>query len=517
MQATRRAGASWLGDWRWSRARAADVIARLRGGDAAGVEMVGARALALAEACLIAQEEAAALNALRMAPATPRHRALSAVARLRRDADAKAAMELFAAAREAPQLFSLLAREITTWLEGPGAAHDSVALRAELERLRALHAQGAAWRASLPAREHYRCLPAGEDIEECVAAVLRRHAEVLRHAWVVRRECRHMRRWPHLDIVLDVRPRLWLRRATHPRSLARALARRVLGELLEAVDAEATLHVRATPDEVPLWLLRRLRARARDLLAPPSATRPIRRAPRRAGNVAARAVVPRVAATLSLAPPVLAAFFVVHAYLDNERTHAAMHGLAASHAHHLGARPWRHPSLEDEATPARVLRLFRAARQARDSAVDLPIYTTATRARLRARPLSRARLELEARLLESCGAARIRVWRDRAVAWYPRDTTRCPPLFMMREEGRWRMDHAALLQAVRVEESGEWRLRDWRASGYGFAFPLSAPAPWNAAFSRNAASAPALGRRFASLLGSTRETRRARDGRIDGR
>jgi len=126
---------------------------------------------------------------------------------------------------------------------------------------------------------------------------------------------------------------------------------------------------------------------------------------------------------------------------DNTRTRMRLSAWQQDHAASMQERPWRSDFIATGADPRTAIALFLRAWKARDNSPFLPVYTQTTRRMLRRRRLAPALLHARAREYENCGRAIIRRYGDKARAVFADLKGRsCPPLFLRREKGRWRVD-----------------------------------------------------------------------------
>ncbi|MDN3521498.1 TPM domain-containing protein [Halomonas ramblicola] len=127
---------------------------------------------------------------------------------------------------------------------------------------------------------------------------------------------------------------------------------------------------------------------------------------------------------------------------------------------------------EAGAAPREVLVAYRRAMEERNDNPALDIYSRATRDMLADWVMTPAQMDNLARSLASCAVER-EVTGDegrRAVLLAPLAERQCPPYFLVREEGAWRLDLATMMRAVRFGRDNSWRLEPGALGLYGFGF-----------------------------------------------
>lgn len=129
-------------------------------------------------------------------------------------------------------------------------------------------------------------------------------------------------------------------------------------------------------------------------------------------------------------------------------------------------------AVEEGAPPREVLAAYRQAMAARNDNPDLEIYSRATRDMLADWVMTPAQMDNVAKSLAACSVVDERRSREgrRAVLLAAPHERRCPPYFLVREGGAWRLDLAAMMRAVRFGRDNGWRLEREALGPYGFGF-----------------------------------------------
>ncbi len=385
---------------------------------------------------------------------------------------ARGVYDLFEAAGRDPALMSMAAEQVGQWLDGPGVAHDSPQLRAEIARLEELHAEGARERER--ADGQVRLAPASlterewQGLKEALAG----HGEALRQVWVAARQCEKLPKWRHVEILVEFRPSFWLWAFD-----GRVKMARVMEDVEEALPDfhGSTFALRAWPFFTSYWFVRRMRKLAEPMLtAGRGRGRPLRKAVPQILKGAGKPVTRRATAPLrggmvvaSLALPGVLAW---HVLVDNSRTRHAQARFERAYAQQMGARYWRKTGAASPDSPEKTLRAYFAARRAHDASPFLPIYTRETTRMLRARRVTPLDMDTEVRAHAACGAARVIIEKDRAVLRHEVGKRQCLPYFLRREQGRWRVDLAAMSRHLTFDGEGQWRFRAGLGGSYAFGF-----------------------------------------------
>ncbi|MDR5867883.1 TPM domain-containing protein [Halomonas koreensis] len=129
-------------------------------------------------------------------------------------------------------------------------------------------------------------------------------------------------------------------------------------------------------------------------------------------------------------------------------------------------------AVEEGAPPREVLATYRQAMAARNDNPELEIYSRATRDMLADWVMTPAQMDNVAKSLAACSVVDERRSREgrRAVLLAAPNARRCPPYFLVRQDGAWRLDLAAMHRAVRFGPGNRWRLAPEALDAYAFAF-----------------------------------------------
>ena len=215
-------------------------------------------------------------------------------------------------------------------------------------------------------------------------------------------------------------------------------------------------------DDQPATEARQPAARV-SLSAPPAVAKP------RRGPILGRALKP-LGGGLILASLALPAFIGWKVFVNNSATHARITQMERQYEQDIAARPWRKEAQVAMDDPAKTVAAYFAARRAHEASPFLPIYTRETREMLRKRHVPAAAMDAEANAYAACGAPDMRIGGDYAVARFHPGQRRCPPLFLQKEDGRWRMDLAAMSRVIGFGQKGYWHFYKPVPAEYGFAF-----------------------------------------------
>ena len=121
-------------------------------------------------------------------------------------------------------------------------------------------------------------------------------------------------------------------------------------------------------------------------------------------------------------------------------------------------------------TPGAVVAAYLAAMDARNANPELPIYSTATRTMLAGWTVTPAQMDNIVATYARCDAESPRLEGTRAVLRYPPAERACAPWFLVREEGRWRLDLTMMQSAIRFGRSNAWHFARGAEHPYRFAF-----------------------------------------------
>jgi uncharacterized protein len=121
-------------------------------------------------------------------------------------------------------------------------------------------------------------------------------------------------------------------------------------------------------------------------------------------------------------------------------------------------------------TPGAVVAAYLDAMAQRNANPALPIYSTATRELLADWVVTPAQMDNVAKTYAGCHAEAPRLDGDRAVVRYPPGERACAPWFLVREQGRWRLDLTLMQRVVRFGRSNAWHFAPGVAHPYAFAF-----------------------------------------------
>ncbi|ATJ84327.1 TPM domain-containing protein [Halomonas beimenensis] len=136
-------------------------------------------------------------------------------------------------------------------------------------------------------------------------------------------------------------------------------------------------------------------------------------------------------------------------------------------------------AVEAGATPREVLATYRRAMARRNDNPDLAIYARETRRLLAGRLMTPAQMDNVAKSLAACPVVDERRAPEgrRVVLLAASGERRCPPYFLVRQDGAWRLDLAAMGRAVRFDQRNRWRLAAGALGAYAFAFEEVAREP----------------------------------------
>ncbi|XKE45123.1 TPM domain-containing protein [Halomonas organivorans] len=136
-------------------------------------------------------------------------------------------------------------------------------------------------------------------------------------------------------------------------------------------------------------------------------------------------------------------------------------------------------AVEAGATPRQVLASYRRAMARRNDNPRLAIYARETRRLLAGRLMTPAQMDNVARSLAACPVVEERraPGGRRVVLLAAAGERRCPPYFLVRQDGAWRLDLAAMSRAVRFDQRNRWHLAAGTLGAYGFAFEGAAREP----------------------------------------
>ncbi len=393
--------------------------------------------------------------------------------------EAQAVIDMLDAATEDKRLLGMAARAVLKWLREEGRAHDSPQFRMFLMRTLRLSEEALAERNRPPKAETFRqdALPADgiiRDIEKCLQA----WRNDIREAWLIARRCQHLPEWQHWDVIVEVRPRALMGAADVPARVEEL--RQEMRRALEGIWLEnGSLGIHLHPVQVQHGLLSQARDQGQAIFG--ASLRPVRNnsrnmtkseaqhaddssfmdgdRPELTPNASAVELPSRVRrkgfrlrrrimlgmmafGCLALSVSTYRLFYA------NTDTAWKIAMLEKQQAEEIGrTRIWRIEAGADARDPARTLKAYRLAMQARDRSPLLPIYTEESRKVFRGRFPSLVAMEHEWSTLTACGQPRIFMSADHVIAVYPNVSPTqddiCIPRFLRRENGRWRIDRVS--------------------------------------------------------------------------
>lgn len=132
----------------------------------------------------------------------------------------------------------------------------------------------------------------------------------------------------------------------------------------------------------------------------------------------------------------------------------------------------RGPEVAPGDTPEAAVSAYLEAMRTRNADPDLGLYSAATRAMLARWVVTPAQMDTLARTYGACRAepAYVDASGERAVVRYPLEARHCAPWFLMREQGRWRLDLATASAAIRFGRDNSWHFAPGASHPYAFAF-----------------------------------------------
>jgi uncharacterized protein len=130
------------------------------------------------------------------------------------------------------------------------------------------------------------------------------------------------------------------------------------------------------------------------------------------------------------------------------------------------------PAVAAGETPEATVAAYLEAMRARNADPNLDLYSTATRAMLARWVVTPGQMDTLVLSYRDCRAdpARLDAAGARAVIRHPIAARHCPPWFLVREEGRWRLDLAAASAAIRFGRDNSWHFAAGVEHPYLFAF-----------------------------------------------
>lgn len=121
-------------------------------------------------------------------------------------------------------------------------------------------------------------------------------------------------------------------------------------------------------------------------------------------------------------------------------------------------------------TPDDTLREYIRAMQDRNDSPNLPVYSAASRLMLRNFDATDDQMRTVVETYDRCGDPETIERNGVAVQRFAHDLRQCPPVLMFREEGRWVLDLATSISAIRFNTENEWHFSGGIPKGYVFAF-----------------------------------------------
>ena len=412
----------------------------------------------------------------------PRLRLLRGQARLAMN-DEKGILDLFAAAESDPSLLEEAAAAVDAWLDGPGKAHDTPALRGELMRMRVLFDQLAAERGEPDGNETLEAPEAG--LLAAVEKVLESRRADVKRAWLAKRACERAPRWVHHDLLLLMRPRLW-----HFLPGARERMEEERRRLLASLPlAAGTLGLQIYPFLALPAHVRNMRANGQELFAQEGAAEkawpawmqalleasaPLRQAVARGRDFLGEgAPALRVAAV-----SVLAAVFAWPAWMTwkmvrAEDTPRMVRAFEQRHAQVMAERYWRQESAAHPLAPEKTVRAFLDMLMAADDWPTPPVLDARSRESWRKRRFIPGELRRLGWQWQGCGKPEVKVAQELAMVRWPLTKPQCVPILLRREKGRWRIAWEETRLAFERDGKG-WRVvrlpRGWEFGFEGWRF-----------------------------------------------
>lgn len=132
----------------------------------------------------------------------------------------------------------------------------------------------------------------------------------------------------------------------------------------------------------------------------------------------------------------------------------------------------KHPDVGAGDTPSETLRAYYSALRTHDNRPQLDLYTSDTQTLLQKWVMTPAQMDNVLHTYQKCHPESLKIGPDakHAVIRYPPDQRHCSPWFFAREDGKWRLDLAAMQRAVRFGRDNSWRFAAGVPSRYAFAF-----------------------------------------------
>jgi uncharacterized protein len=128
------------------------------------------------------------------------------------------------------------------------------------------------------------------------------------------------------------------------------------------------------------------------------------------------------------------------------------------------------PEVAAGTSPDATVGAYLRAMEARNGASALAVYSAGTRAFLRDRVVTPAQMDSVARSYRRCHPEPAHTRGDRAVIRYPVSERACAPWFLVREEGRWRLDLETASRVIRFGRDNAWHFGVAAEHPYAFAF-----------------------------------------------
>lgn len=136
------------------------------------------------------------------------------------------------------------------------------------------------------------------------------------------------------------------------------------------------------------------------------------------------------------------------------------HGIATAHAGEL-----------KKASPAQVLGHYMKTLEDNNTDPNLAIYTKDTREWKKSWSVTTSQMDNELRFLSKCSSYETKTMRSYAVIRFAPERNRgCPPYFLKKEGGAWRLDFLSMMKVIRFGSGNTWHFIPNVKHPYRFAF-----------------------------------------------